>query len=471
MATITATLHNWLKHLRDPLPRLYLVGGAVRDHLLSRPAVDIDLMCDGPETVARDLAKARDAAMVPFLKKADAPCYRVVDRKGAGNHIDFVPVQGGSIDADLSRRDFTINAMAMRVHPSGELGDLIDPFGGRRDLENRTIRIAGPDTLPADPLRIFRAVRFAVQLRFAIHDRTLAAMASAAGGLKSIAGERIRDELAKTLACSGCGPYIRILDDQGILKAVFPEIGPMKGCTQNDHHHLDVWGHSLAVLENCDEILADLWGIFGEAAGEVDGYLNRNRRGSLLKLAALFHDCGKPDARQVDEGSGRITFHGHDQSGAERVEGICDRLKLSGRDRAFVRAMVSHHMHALFLSRPDVRQKTLLRWFRRLGEEMIPLIILSVADVRATLGRASRSSDRKRHETWAAANVGEYYSRIQPAFSRKPLIDGNDLIAMGISPGPEIGRILKTVRETQDTGQIRDRDQALAMAEKLTRPP
>lgn len=467
MGTITSILHNWLKSNKGAIPDLYLVGGAVRDHLLSRPVDDIDLVCHEPEAFAAGLAESMNATVVPFLKKADVPCYRVVNRSNTDDHLDLAPIHDGSIEADLARRDFTINAMAFKILSDGGLGRLIDPFNGRGDLADGIIRATKPNVLHDDPLRLVRAVRFSNQLEFKIENRTLAYMQSAANGLGHVAGERIRVELEKMLVFPGCGRQFRVLDDLGILAVILPEIVPMKDCAQNEHHHLDVWQHCLAVLEKCEDIVHNPEACFGGMAPQVKQGLETGGRGGLLKFAALLHDCGKPASRAVDENSGKTTFYGHDRIGAEMAVDICNRLRFSKRGSEFVRLMVANHLHALFWSRPEVRTKTLMKWFRKLGDEMVPLIILSMADSRATLGTASDAGSRARHEAWAVQTVRDYYTNLKPELARRSLINGDDLIAMGVRPGPGLGKILKRVRKAQDETHVNDRTQALAFAHEL----
>ena len=467
MTVLADTLHRWLAPLGAELPQLYLVGGAVRDHLLQRTPKDIDLMCRDPEDFAKRLGRFHGAAVVPFVGKAETPCFRVVNRGRTDDYLDIVGMQGGSVEADLARRDFTFNAMAMRVSPDGSPGELVDLFGGLRDLDHRCIRATGPDVFVSDPLRVIRAVRFAAQLGFTIAAATIDRMQSAAARLAGTAGERVARELFLILEQRSCAPHLRVLDEIGALEAVFPEIGPMKGCMQNENHHLDVWGHSLAALENCENILEGEAGRLGPPTAQVKQNLSQHNRLALLKLATLLHDSGKPAARSIEPAGGRVAFHGHEKGSSAVADRVADRLKLSARDREYVENLVAHHMHAIELSQPQVKLKTLLRWFRRLGENMVPLIILSMADTLATLGPASNPAERERHMRWACNTVSLYYTTIRQQLASKPLIDGHDLLKMDLPPGPRLGRILQAVREAQDEKRVNTREEALALAKTM----
>jgi poly(A) polymerase len=467
MNVLFEILHRWLAPLGNELPPLYLVGGAVRDHLLRRAPKDIDLMCRDPEAFAQRLGEFHGAAVVPFVGKADTPCFRVVSRGNPADFLDIVGILGGSVEADLARRDFTFNAMAMRVQADGKPGELIDLFGGQRDLEQRCVRATGAEVFVSDPLRTIRAVRFAAQLSFEIDTATLDRMKSAAAGLAGTAGERVSRELFLILEQPSCASHVRMLDEVGALEALFPEIRPMRGCVQDEHHHLDVWDHSVATLEICEGILEAAEVSLGPSAVQVRQNLGRHNRLALLKLAALFHDSGKPAARSIEPAGGRVTFYGHEKTGSAVADGVAGRLKLSVRDRAYFENLVGNHMHAIDLSQPQVKLKTLLRWFRKLGDDMVPLIILSMADTLATLGPASSSSEHERNMRWARDTISLFYNDIHERLAAQPLIDGRDLIEMGVPPGPEVGRILRAIREAQDEKSIHTREEALQLAKVM----
>jgi len=469
MSRLISILRRWLEPLGAGLPAAYLVGGAVRDHLLGREAKDVDLMCAEPQALAHALESVHDAALVPFLNKPDLPCLRVVNRADTEDFIDLVPIHGSGVADDLSHRDFTINAMAIQVGAGGALGELIDPLGGRRDLRGRLIRTTGPDAMTSDPLRVIRAARFSAELGFEIEAATRRLMTDAADRVAAVAAERIVRELFLTLNQPSSAPLVRVLDGTGALPAIFPEIVPMRRCSQNEHHQLNVWDHSLEALEKLEGLLASLPDPFEPVAGPLHANLERENRLSILKLATLFHDAGKPESRAVSPETGRITFHGHDAAGSRIAERIAARLKLSVRDQELFRRLVGDHMHIIGLSGRGVRPGTILRWFRRLGEDMVLLLLLEMADVMATAGPASSDVERARQLGWCRETIRLYYTEIKGRLERRPLIGGRDLMAIGIPPGPEMGKIIEAVRAAQDERVVQNRDEALALAAKLTR--
>jgi len=469
MSRLVSILRRWLEPLGAGLPAVYLVGGAVRDHLLGRASKDVDLMCAEPQALAHALGSVHDAALVPFLNKPDTPCLRVVNRADTEDFLDLVPIHGSGVADDLGRRDFTINAMAIVVGAGGALGELIDPLGGRRDLHDRRIRAAGPDAMKSDPLRVIRAARFSAELGFEIDAATRQLMANAADRVAAVAAERIVRELFLTLKQPDSAPLVRVLDGTGALQAIFPEIAPMRGCSQNEHHHLNVWDHSLEALEKLESLLASLTDQFEPAAGRLHANLERENRLPVLKLAMLLHDAGKPESRSLAPETGRVTFYGHDIAGARIAERIAARLKFSVRDQELFERLIAEHMHMIGLSGPDVRPGTILRWFRSLGEDMVLLILLGMADVMATAGPASREVERERQLRWCRETIRLYYTEIKGRLERKLLIGGRDLMAIGIPPGPGMGAILEAVRTAQDDGAVQNRDEALALAADLTR--
>ena len=312
-------------------------------------------------------------------------------------------------------------------------------------------------------------MRFCAELSFELDPATRQLISDAAPGIAAVAAERIVRELFLTLKQPVSARHIRLLDDTGALQVVFPEISPMKGCSQNEHHHLNVWDHSLEAAERLEGLLAAMTDHFEPAAGRLCANLAQENRLPVLKLAMLLHDAGKPESLSVDPATGRVTFFGHDAAGAAIAERIAVRLKFSVRDRDFFVKLIGSHMHMLGLSGPDVRPKTILRWFRRLGEDMAPLILLGMADVMATRGLMSSEIERERHLRWGRETIRSYYAEIKDRLERKPLLSGRDLLAIGIPPGPGMGEILEAVRAAQDEGAVQNKDEAFDLAREFIR--
>jgi hypothetical protein len=187
----------------------------------------------------------------------------------------------------------------------------------------------------------------------------------------------------------------------------------------------------------------------------------------VLKLGVLFHDLGKPDTQGLNPKTGRITFYGHDRAGADRVDSLARRLRLSIRNRDLLRTLVAEHIHVYALSRPGVKKSTRMRFFRTYRDTALLCILLGLADTQARRGPAAGPEERARYQEWAAQAVDGYFHTDWDPEKHTPLITGKDLIRLGLEPGPTIGRILEQVQEADDDGLIQTREQALDLAEKM----
>jgi tRNA nucleotidyltransferase/poly(A) polymerase len=461
------SLKSWLSCGVLTIPPLYLVGGTVRDLLLGDQPKDIDLVCRNAKDFAYRLGKCKNAAVVLMEKKPAEPCYRVVDREHPDNFLDIAAMRGPTIYDDLSRRDFTINAMAAEIREDGTAGPLLDPFSGAAALQQKTIKMTGPGSLVSDPLRILRAVRFSAALGFTIDPQTGEEMRKCALLLREVSGERIMTELLLILQTPQSSFFVREMDRLGILDVLFPEIVPLKGCAQDGYHHKDVWEHSLLAAENCEEVLNNLTRHFGGWDGEILSNLAVNNRLPLLKLATLLHDAGKPLSRGINAKTGRITYYKHDKAGAKLADALAERLKLSSQDRSYLVQLIAEHLHVLSLAGNIVRKAATMRWFRKMKNNAIPAIILGIADVESSLGKESTVKWRNHYLEWSKNIVRDYYETIRTSLASQDLITGTDLISLGVEPGPEMGRLLAVLRSAQDTGEISTRENALALAKAL----
>ena len=308
---------------------LVIVGGAVRDELLGRPHADWDLATRLMPEVVMKRAKAAGLRVIPtglqhgtVTVLLDEQPVEVTTFRSDGDYLDGRRPEsvrlGVSLEEDLSRRDFTINAMAMPLSLDGEGGELVDPFGGRADLAARLIRAVGDPLLrfAEDGLRPLRACRFAAQLGFEVDATTLEAIPQRLEVARKVAAERVFTELDKLLRAPEPQRGLTLLAESGLLDLWLPELRPMLGCTQNRHHAYDVWEHTLRVV----------------AAAPAE---------AGLRWAALLHDTGKPGTRSVV--TGETHFYGHEALSLGLAESILERLKASLALRKDVAALVKHH--------------------------------------------------------------------------------------------------------------------------------
>jgi len=447
---------------------IYLVGGCVRDIILNRNAHDIDLACSNAGQLAHALAKEKHAVCVVMDKKPDVPCFRLINRKSPDNFIDITEIRGDSIESDLNQRDFTINAIAIPLK-SGTLDEtqIIDVVSGQVDISKKIIRMVSKDSFIDDPLRMLRAFRFSAQLDFEIESNTIKHIHKNANRIQSVSSERILFEMKILFGHPNIFQLIEQMDHTGLLSAMFPEILELRSCSQNDYHHTHVWGHSLETLKLFEQLMSQMDTLLSTTCEQVHKYLYQDDNLAMIKLACLFHDVAKPMTQKQDPDSNHISFHRHDKLGKNEIEKICDRLRLSKKNAAFVCQLVEEHLHIRDLLHPNTRRNTLLKNCRKLGETIIAVTLLSIADKLATRGIKSQESDRISYQETAIAFIESYYNDIQPVICTENLITGKHLMEIGIQPGPTMGKILRMVRLAQDEGKIATPEQALELAKEL----
>ena len=444
----------------------WIVGGALRDELLGRPVRDVDVAVAGdPAPVARAVA---DRVRGPVFRLSEAfGAWRVIDRRG-GKVWDFAPLQGETIEEDLRKRDFTVNAMARPY----EGGDLIDPLGGRADLEARVLRVLGVGAYEQDPLRPLRLARFAAELGFAPDPETERLTAQAAPAVAQAAGERVFAELRRLVIADGALAGLALADRLGLLKAVLPELTDLHDVEQSHYHHLDVYDHTLEVLAMQIGLEGRLHTVFDEPdAARVERILaeplaDELTRGQALRLGALLHDIGKP-ATRATRPDGRVTFMGHDRLGEQMVRSLCRRLRTSGRLARFLEGLTRHHLVLGFLVHEcPVDRRQVYRYLARTTPVEVEVTLLSCADRLATRGRRAEEAteahlDLARELMRAALDWREQGPPGVP-------IRGDELAReLGIEPGPELGRLLAELTEAAYAGEVATRDDAVAAARRL----
>jgi poly(A) polymerase len=454
----------------------WLVGGAVRDRMLGRSLTDFDLVVDGdPEQAARALARAAGRAAC-FALSEDFGTWRVVARDRTWQ-ADVERLRGGTLEADLVLRDFTVNAIAEPI----EGGAPIDPLGGLEDLRARRLRMAGPSAFADDPLRVLRLVRMAVELEFEPDRQTSQEARAHASGLRDVSAERVFMELRRILATQGARRGIELMGALGATAEVLPELEALRGVEQSRFHHLDVYGHTLEVLDRTIELTTGI----GPGVVELDACIGPHRddvsallaeplademtRGEALRWGALLHDAAKPLTRGVRTEDGRVTFIGHDARGAELVRAVLSRLRTSERLRAHVAALVANHLRLGFLVHEPqpLSPRTVFSYLRACSPVEVDVTLLSIADRLATRGDSAQKSIEA-HLKVARGMLGDAL-RWRAEGPPPPLWRGDELArALGIGEGPPVGELLEDLAKAQYAGELLTREQALAYAR--TRP-
>lgn len=444
----------------------WLVGGAVRDRLLARPTDDYDIAIAGdPGRVARRLARATGAA--PFSLSDQFGAWRVVGR-GRSWQIDLVPLAAGDLLADLAARDFTINAMAEPLQG----GELVDPHGGAADAAARRVRMVSEASLKADPLRALRAVRFAVELDMEIEPATGAAVRGHAREISRVATERVFAELKRVICAPAALRGLALMEEHGLTAAILPELAAQRGVEQNVFHHLDVYDHTLAVLQAVIDLERDPAAAgLGEHADAVAALLaeplaDELTRGQAMRFAALLHDVAKPRTRALAP-DGRVTFLGHDELGAEMARGILRRWHASERLADYVAVLTRHHLRLGFMvHKGPLSRRSVWRYLTATAPYEADVTVLTVADRLATRGRDAEGAIAA-HLALAREMLGHALER-RAAGPPKPLIRGDALAReLGIRPGPRLGELLAQIEEDRFAGEIATREDAIARAREL----
>lgn len=483
------TFHPLIGKIKDAFPpgqEIYLVGGAVRDLLLNRLSRDFDFALPSNSlAAARTIANKLDADYVTLDAERGTGRVIVTEADGARIFLDFASYRGGSLEADLRGRDFTINALAYDLRSD----TILDPLAGGLDLRTKRIRACAPTSFSDDPVRILRAVRMAAAFEFQIEQESRELMKRAAGQVGSVSPERLRDELFKILEGPKPDASVRALDMLGVLGRLMPELLEMKGVAQPAPHVYDVWTHTLSVLGELENVLAALR--LGYAAEETNDLftgllvlrlgryreqfarhfaasLNADRSvRSLLFFAALYHDVRKPQTKTIDE-TGRVHFFDHDIQGAEAAAERARFFNLSSDEIERLRAVIRNHMRIHFHTnrmagdKISPSRKDVYRFFRDSGEAGVDIVLLGLADLRAT--RANTLTQ----ETWSACLdvcrilLENYWERPEEAVAPPRLLDGNDLMReLNLQAGPVLGELLEAIRENQAAGKIGSREQAV----------
>jgi putative nucleotidyltransferase with HDIG domain len=381
-------------------------------------------------------------------------------------NIDVLPLAGSSIEADLARRDLTINAIAQPLSDDG----LVDPFGGVTDLRERRLRMVSAQAFAEDPLRSLRLIRLGCELGFSADAETAAVAARSAQGLARVSPERVFAELRRIICSEQAVSGVRLIDQLGITPILLPELAALHGVEQSPYHHLDVYEHTLAVLAETIELERDPHRSLGTHAKAVSQFLslplaNELTRWQALRFGAVLHDIAKPQTREITA-QGRITFIGHDAAGGEAATAILSRLRASDRLADHVAALTRNHLRLGFLvHEAPLSRRMVYRYLRECDPVQIDVTVLSIADRLATRGARSDEAILK-HLQLADQLLGEALAWV--ASPPKPPVRGDQLArALGIDPGPQLGTILQELEEASFAEEIGSRQEALARARRL----
>ncbi|MFF6955308.1 CCA tRNA nucleotidyltransferase [Streptomyces sp. NPDC088197] len=433
---------------RDAGFRLALVGGSVRDTLLGRLGNDLDFTTDArPEQVLKILRSWADSVWevgiafgtVGAMKDSfqiEVTTYRseAYDRTSRKPEVSY----GDTIEDDLVRRDFTVNAMAVALPE----GDFVDPYGGLDDLAARRLRTPGTpeSSFSDDPLRMLRAARFAAQLDFEVAPEVVAAMSAMADRIGIVSAERIRDELNKLILSDHPRKGLRLLVDTGLADLVLPELSALR--LERDEHfrHKDVYEHSLTVLEQAIDL-------------ETDG------PDLVLRLAALLHDIGKPKTRRF-ETDGRVSFHHHEMVGAKLTKARLTQLKYPNDLVKDVSRLVELHLRFHGYGSGEWTDSAVRRYVRDAGPQLSRLHKLTRSD--CTTRNKRKAAALSRTYDALEARIAELQER-EELDAIRPDLDGNQIMSiLGVPPGPLVGKAYQHMLELRLENGPMTEDEAIA---------
>jgi len=452
------------------VPGLYLVGGWLREAWYGRSARDIDLIATAPlaETVTALEAALGTAA---FSLNERFSTNRLI---AGALTFDVSPVHPGGIEADLARRDYSVNTLAL---PAGCLGPEADgsaaglgaallAFPGTiEDLSSGVLRMVSEQNLRDDPLRLLRGYRFCAEQGFLPEPQTRAAWQRHSSRLRESAAERIHEELLRWFD-QAPGASLRWAAEDGLLWQLFPPLRETVGCTQNDYHHLDVWEHTLDCLTQLEHLAVQLpkelsaWqaGMHSAWQAPVSG---RASAATLTRLALLLHDIAKPPTRAVQP-EGRISFYGHQELGASMVRELLDDLKFSSDETDFVCLLIAEHLRLGYYSdHSPVSPRLLYRYLSKLGSAAPLMVLHSLADCAGTRGEMAAEGWEKHLR--AADSVLRHYFEADRVAHPPLLLDGDAIMALtGLPPGKRIGELKAALLEATAAGEVGSVEEAKA---------
>lgn len=441
----------------------YLVGGYVRDILWfgesRKTATDLDFAVAG--TRALDFAKTfaednstheNEAHYVVLDESFDTA--RVVFDDGA--YLDFAGCIGGSIETDLRRRDFTVNALAF---DAAKPEYVLDLFNATDDIEKRIIRAISKTGLSDDPLRLLRAFRFKATLNANIEPQTMEWIKELSSSIDTVAAERINAEMFILLNAEGAGEIINELGKTGLLESIYAELRETRRVTPNDYHHLNLFDHSVETVHQLEENLHRLPDWARESSNELLSH--GVTKLAATKLAALLHDIGKPGTWEINE-EGRHTFYGHDSKGADMAEFMGERLKWSKPVSRFISKLIQWHLRpgALF-HQGFPTEKAIYRFYRKMGDDLPQLIALALGDLGATCGEGLPGPSRAVLADQMIDLLYGYRPFVEESAAKPRFLNGQDVMRLlNLEPGPMIGEILDALAEAQGLKQVLDRPTA-----------
>lgn len=433
---------------------IYLVGGTVRDYYMGLENVDRDIivMDEDAREFALKLADLFNATFVPLDE--ENKIYRLV-LPDKINYIDVTNPVGDSIEKDLMRRDLTINAIAVNIRT----GDVIDISGGVTDIKNKCINYVNEHNFIDDPLRLLRVYRFQALYGFQLAPETINAVCKYVDLIHKPAVERINYEVLKLFSGKYAHQALENMNKTWLLEEIFPFVNELKQVPPNSHHHLDLFHHSIETVKQVQLLYENASDVVKEHLDRID--FGGFSRLAHLKLAAFMHDIGKFSTWTIEEGKHR--FIKHDDVGAKMSIKILKKLHFSNKQIDYISSMIKYHIYpSHVMNSPQITEKIMMRYVRKMDKNAIDAIILAQADRLSARGPEITDEIVERNIT-ALNMLLKFYLEARETLKPLPkLLDGNDVMKiLNIKPSKRLGEIMDALHEAQISGDVLTKDHAI----------
>ena len=441
---------------------IYLVGGSVRDCLLGKDTYDRDLIVTDVDAgiFAQKVAEFFDAKFIPL--DIENKIFRVV-LPDKVNYLDITNPIGNSMEKDISRRDLTINAIAVDIRTC----EILDFVGGIFDVKNRIIRGIKDENFTDDALRILRVFRFYSLLGFEIDPHLLDVCKKNKNLIANPAKERVEYELMKLFSGKYAHEALLKMDECGLLEILFPFVKELKQVPPNLHHHLDLFNHSIETVKQVELL-------YEKSSSEVKKHMDKVDFGGFsrlahLKIACFMHDIGKFSTWTIEEDTGRHRFIKHDDVGSKLAKPILKKMCFSNKQVEYISLIIKKHMYpTAVVSSPELTDKVMMRFVRKMGDDSIDNILIAQAD--RLSARGPEITDEIVNENITLLNkLLDFYLQAKENLKPLPkLLDGNEVMhILNLSPSPKLGRIMNELHEAQISGDITTKDDAISFIKTI----
>lgn len=441
---------------------IYLVGGAIRDFYLDKENFDKDIIVKTEDTkeYAKNLSRKLNATFVPLDEVNEI--YRLVLRDKI-NFIDVAKLVGNSIEDDLKRRDFTINSIAVDLKNF----EIKDVNNGLEDLKNKKIKSIYEQNFVDDSLRLLRAFRFEAVLGFELDENLFEIISKHALKINKCSVERINYEILRLFGGKYSAKSLIDMNKTKLMRVIFPITEDLKKVPPNSHHHLNLFFHSIETV-NQIELL------YENSSKEIQDHMEQIDFGGLsrlahLKLAGFLHDIGKPQTWTIEEDTGKHRFIKHDDAGSKMASTILKSKKFSKKQIAYIKKMIKYHIYpSHVVSAPVLSEKVYMRFVRKMEEDAIDVILLAKADRLSARGEEITEEVVEKNLD-ALTKLLEFYLKAREALKPVPkLLSGNEIMKMlDIKPSPQLGEIIKQLKEAQLAGDVITKEDAINFVKNL----